>query len=64
MRWGYRIEQDLAWIEGTVWFYDSFYRAQTKKRTGKEFGEDGKLCASIPPTASSTPATPRTRSTP
>lgn len=39
---GISLEQDLAWIEGTVWFYDSFYRAQTKQRTGKEFGDDGK----------------------
>jgi hypothetical protein len=34
--------EDLAWIEGTVTFYDSFYRAQTKQRTGKELGDDGK----------------------
>ena len=25
------------------YFYDTFYRAETKKRTGKELGEDGKL---------------------
>ncbi|MBL7969800.1 MAG: hypothetical protein JNK09_22550 [Prolixibacteraceae bacterium] len=40
---GISIEKDLPWIEGTVKFYDSFYRAQTQKRLGKELGEDGKL---------------------
>ena len=40
---GYPIDQDLEWILGTVYFYDSFYRAETKKRTGKELGDDGKL---------------------
>lgn len=40
---GISIAKDLPWIEGTVLFYDSFYRAQTKKRTGKEVGDDGKL---------------------
>jgi hypothetical protein len=40
---GISLEQDLPWIEGTVLFYDSFYRAQAKKRTGKELGDDGKL---------------------
>ena len=40
---GIPITGDLHWIEGTVKFYDSFYRNQTKKTTGKELGEDGKL---------------------
>ncbi len=40
---GISIEKDLPWIQGTVFFYDSFYRAQTKQRTGKEWGDDGKL---------------------
>lgn len=40
---GISISKDLPWIEGTVKFYDSYYRAQTKKRLGKELGEDGKL---------------------
>ncbi len=40
---GISIAKDLPWIEGTVLFYDSFYRAQTKKRTGKELGNDGRL---------------------
>jgi len=40
---GISITRDLPWIEGTVLFYDSFYRAQTKKRTGKELSDDGKL---------------------
>ena len=39
---GISLEQDLAWIEGTVWFYDSYYRAQTKQRTGQEFGDHGR----------------------
>ncbi|HOW63977.1 MAG TPA: DUF5703 domain-containing protein [Verrucomicrobiota bacterium] len=40
---GYPIEQDLHWMMGTVYFYDSFYRAETRKRTGKELGDDGRL---------------------
>ncbi len=40
---GTSLQQDLPWIEGTALFYDSFYRAQEKKRTGKELGDDGKL---------------------
>jgi hypothetical protein len=40
---GTSLERDLPWIEGTVLFYDSFYRAQTKKRTGSELTADGKL---------------------
>ena len=40
---GYAIDADLAWMLGTVYFYDSFYRAETKKRTGKELDDHGKL---------------------
>ncbi len=40
---GLDITSDLPWIEGTVIFYDSYYRTQTQKRTGKELGDDGKL---------------------
>ena len=40
---GISLKDDLTWIEGTVLFYDSFYRGQCKKRTGKELGDDGKL---------------------
>jgi len=40
---GISITKDLPWIEGTVKFYDTFYRNQTLKLTGKELGEDGKL---------------------
>lgn len=40
---GVTLEKDLPWIEGAVLFYDSFYRAQCKGRTGKELGDDGKL---------------------
>jgi hypothetical protein len=42
-RFGNPIDKDLPWIEGVVKFYDSFYRSETKKRTGSELGEDGKL---------------------
>ena len=40
---GISLERDLPWIQGTVFFYDSYYRAQTKQRTGRELGDDGKL---------------------
>ncbi len=40
---GYPITEDLPWMIGTVTFYDTYYRAETKKRTGKELGDDGKL---------------------
>jgi arylsulfatase A-like enzyme len=40
---GIDIAKDLSWIEGTVKFYDSFYRAEHKRRTGQELGGDGKL---------------------
>ena len=39
---GIPLERDLGWIEGVIWFYDSYYRAQLKQRTGKEFGDDGR----------------------
>jgi uncharacterized protein len=40
---GYPIAKDLEWMIGTVYFYDAFYRAETRKRTGKALGDDGKL---------------------
>ena len=40
---GIDISKDLPWILGIVHFYDSFYRKETKARTGKELGDDGKL---------------------
>jgi len=40
---GIPIDKDLDWIAGTVLIYDSFYRSEHKKRTGQEYGEDGKL---------------------
>lgn len=40
---GTSLKQDLPWIEGIVFFYDSFYRNQAKQRAGKELGDDGKL---------------------
>ena len=40
---GTSLKDDLSWIEGTVLFYDSFYRNETKKRGGQELGPDGKL---------------------
>ena len=40
---GIPLDKDLGWIAGTVLFYDSFYRSELKKRTGKELGDDGKL---------------------
>ena len=40
---GYPIDRDLEWMIGTVYFYDSFYRSETKKRSGRELGEDGRL---------------------
>jgi hypothetical protein len=40
---GIDISRDMPWILGIVHFYDSFYRKETKARTGKELGEDGKL---------------------
>lgn len=40
---GRDISRDLEWVKGTVLFYDSFYRNECKKRTGKELDENGKL---------------------
>lgn len=40
---GYPIDADLQWMLGTVYFYDSFYRSETRKYTGQELGNDGKL---------------------
>lgn len=40
---GIDITKDLPWIEGTVVFYDSYYRNKTKELTGKELEADGKL---------------------
>ena len=40
---GIPLDKDLGWIAGTVLFYDSIYRSEHKKRTGKELGDDGKL---------------------
>jgi hypothetical protein len=40
---GARDSTNLRWVQGVVLFYDSFYRAACKKRTGKETGDDGKL---------------------
>jgi hypothetical protein len=40
---GIPLKNDLPWIEGTVLFYDSFYRNETRKRGGREPGPDGKL---------------------
>lgn len=40
---GTDISKDIDWIEGTVRFYDSYYRNACKQRTGKELGDDGKL---------------------
>lgn len=40
---GTPLDKDLGWIAGTVLFYDSFYRSELKKRTGRELGDDGKL---------------------
>ena len=40
---GYPIAKDFEWMLGTVYFYESFYRAETRKRTGKELSDDGKL---------------------
>ena len=40
---GKDIKADMDWIKGTVRFYDSFYRKETKQLTGSELGADGKL---------------------
>ena len=41
---GTDIGPDLPWMVEQVRFFDSFYRAQTKARTGNELTPDGKLC--------------------
>ncbi|MEI7956286.1 MAG: hypothetical protein WCJ66_14060, partial [Verrucomicrobiota bacterium] len=33
---GIPLDKDLGWIAGTVLFYDSFYRAEMKNRSGKD----------------------------
>ena len=40
---GTDLSADLPWMTGIVRFFDSFYRAQTLARTGKEFSDGGKL---------------------
>ena len=40
---GIPLDKDLPWLAGTVLFYDSFYRKETKRRIGSELGPDGKL---------------------
>jgi hypothetical protein len=40
---GTDIRPDLPWMVEQIRFFDSFYRAQTKTRTGKELTPDGKL---------------------
>ena len=37
------ITADIPWMVDIVRFFDSFYRAKTKTRTGAELGGDGKL---------------------
>lgn len=41
---GTDIRADMDWIKGTVRFFDSYYRKETKQLTGRELGDDGKLC--------------------
>jgi hypothetical protein len=41
---GTDIRRDLPWIQGMVRFFDTFFRQETKKRTGREPDPDGKLC--------------------
>ena len=45
---GISLAQDRAWIEGAVVFYDSFYRAECRKRTGSETGPDGRARSKVP----------------
>ncbi len=40
---GTDLAADLPWMTGIVRFFDSFYRARTQARTGKEFSDSGKL---------------------
>lgn len=37
------LTRDIEWIKGTVRFYDSYYRKETKRLTGQELDIDGKL---------------------
>jgi len=41
---GTDIRPDLPWMVEQIRFFDSFYRAQTKARTGNELTPDKKLC--------------------
>lgn len=40
---GKNIAPDIEWIKGTVKFYDSYYRKETKRLTGSELDVNGKL---------------------
>lgn len=40
---GTDIRGDVTWMVEQVRFFDSFYRLQTKERTGKEYSDSGKL---------------------
>lgn len=40
---GKDLKADIEWIKGSVRFFDSYYRRETKRLTGSELGADGKL---------------------
>lgn len=40
---GKDISADMEWIKGTVRFFDSYYRNETKRLTGKELDDTGRL---------------------
>ncbi len=40
---GLPIRDDIGWMLGTVRFYDSYYRAECKRRTGNELDSRGRL---------------------
>lgn len=40
---GKDISSDMDWIKGAVKFYDSYYRNETKRLTGKELDPNGRL---------------------
>ena len=40
---GKDIRADMEWIKGTVRFFDTYYRNETKRLTGKELDADGRL---------------------
>ena len=40
---GGSLTNDFSWVEGTVLFYDSYYRARAQQRSGKELDEQGRL---------------------